>query len=73
MYRVHRSTAARQVARTRDALLAATRRALMARLHIGRREFESIMRLISSQLDVSVATFLDGEREAEDPPDGAGA
>jgi RNA polymerase sigma-70 factor (ECF subfamily) len=59
IYSVHRTTVARWLARTREGLLAQTRRSLMAQLRIERTEFESIMRLIESQLDASIARFLD--------------
>jgi len=56
---VHRTTVARWLARTRESLLAQTRTGLMEQLRIGRTEFESIMRLIESQLDASIARFLE--------------
>lgn len=59
IYGVHRTTVARWLARTRETLLSQTRRSLMAQLRIGRPEFESIMRLIESQLDASIARFLE--------------
>ena len=56
---VHRTTVARWLARIRDKLLTLTRGSLMAELRIERPEFESIMRLIESELDVSIARFLE--------------
>lgn len=53
IYGVHRATIARWLARARTDLLKRTRSALMRRLRIDRSGFESIMRLIESQLPVS--------------------
>ncbi len=58
LYGIHRSNAARRLARVRDKLLTLTRSELMTRLQINRTEFESIMGLIHSHLDVSVARLL---------------
>lgn len=58
VYGIHRATAARRIANAREALLAATRRLLAARLRIDRTELASIMRLIHSQLDVSFVRLL---------------
>jgi RNA polymerase sigma-70 factor (ECF subfamily) len=70
LYRVHRATAARWVGKARSDLLAGTRRELRARLRVGRSELESIMRLIQSQLDVSLSRVLaaEGEEEGSEPP-----
>lgn len=61
LYNVHRATVARWNAKLREKLLKATRRALEARLHTSSREFESIMRLIQSQFDVSIISHLHGD------------
>jgi RNA polymerase sigma-70 factor (ECF subfamily) len=58
MYRVHHGTAARWLAQARENLVAATRAALVRRLEISERELDSIMALIQSNLDVSVARAL---------------
>ncbi len=58
MYAVHRATAARWVASARDRLSARTRRRMMNRLGIGRSDLQSILRLIQSQIDVSVRRCL---------------
>ena len=58
LYHVHRATAARRVARVREVLLTATRKELMRRLSVSRGEFESIMALIQSNLDVSMHRVL---------------
>lgn len=55
---VHRATAARRVQKAREALLSDTRMRLMARLRLSRGELESIMRMIESQLHVSVGRLL---------------
>ncbi len=55
---VHRSNAARRVAKARDALLSGTRRLLHARLSIDRREFDQLMALVASRIDLSIERFL---------------
>lgn len=54
LYQVHRATAARWVASAREKLLGRTRRTFMMRARITSDECESIMRLVRSQLDVSL-------------------
>jgi len=61
MYRVHRATAARWVARAREQLVRDTRAAVSARLAVDRGEVDSILRLIGSRLDISIATSLGRE------------
>ena len=56
--RVHRSNAARRVAKARQELLSGTRRLLHARLSIDRREFDQLMGLVASRLDLSIERFL---------------
>jgi RNA polymerase sigma-70 factor (ECF subfamily) len=58
LYQVHRATAARWLAAARERLALETQRGMLARLRIERSEYESILRLIQSQLDVSVARIL---------------
>jgi RNA polymerase sigma-70 factor, ECF subfamily len=58
LYGIHRATAARRVAAARAALLQATRARLAARLRIDDGELGSIMRLIHSQLDISIVRVL---------------
>jgi RNA polymerase sigma-70 factor (ECF subfamily) len=53
LYSVHRATAARWLVKAREALLGHTRAELMRRIEIDRVEYDSIMRLIESQLPVS--------------------
>lgn len=63
VYGVHRATAARWVASARDHLSARTRRRMMDALDVDRADLQSIMRMIQSQLDVSVRRCL-----ADDQP-----
>jgi RNA polymerase sigma-70 factor (ECF subfamily) len=58
IYHVHRVTASRWEAKARTALLAGTRRRLMQRLKVSAAELESIMRIIQSQLDISLLRYL---------------
>lgn len=58
MYGAHRATVARWIAAARDKLLDETRRTLVARLRIGPSELDSLMGLVQSQLDLSIASFL---------------
>lgn len=57
---VHRATAARWLGRARDAILVGTRGALTERLGTSTEELESIMRLIASDLEVSIRRCLQG-------------
>lgn len=59
LFGVHRATAARWVASARTKLMADLRRNLMQKLHVDGTEFASIMRLIKSQLNVSLARYFD--------------
>ncbi len=65
LYHVHRATAARRVAKARDALLSHTRQSLMDRLSIGRDEFDSLMQLIASRIDLSINRVLGSQAENE--------
>ena len=58
VYRVHRITVVRWVERAREKLARETRKSLVARLGLKGGELESIMRLIRSQVDVSLRTYL---------------
>jgi RNA polymerase sigma-70 factor (ECF subfamily) len=58
LYQVHRATIVRWIAGARDTILSRTRAALMAQLHLPRAEYESVMRLIQSQLHVSLSQIL---------------
>jgi RNA polymerase sigma-70 factor, ECF subfamily len=58
LHDVHHATAARWLAGARAMLLSGTRDVLRARLDVSARELDSIMDLIESRLDVSVAGAL---------------
>jgi RNA polymerase sigma-70 factor (ECF subfamily) len=64
VYGVHRATAARRVEKAREALLLATRKSLMSTLQIDRAEFEGVMDLIRSRLDVSIHRVLGSKSES---------
>lgn len=64
VYGIHRATAARRIDRAREALLVATRKHLMSALEIDRAEFESVMALIQSKLDVSIHRVLGSKSES---------
>jgi RNA polymerase sigma-70 factor, ECF subfamily len=69
-FRVHRATAARWLAAARKHLLDETRRLLMERLGANPAEVESIVRMLDSQLHVSVQRFLEpagAPRRRKDP------
>lgn len=59
VYRVHRATVARWIVKARAAVFSYTRRALMAQMEITQGELLSVMRLVQSQMDVSIRAFLD--------------
>jgi RNA polymerase sigma-70 factor, ECF subfamily len=61
MYQVHASTVARWLARAKESIFEQTRLLLRQQLKLDSREFESLMTLVQSQLDVSVRTFLAGK------------
>lgn len=63
LYNVHRATAARRIARARDELFAGTRRRLMARLKLNRDELDSVMRMIESNVHVSLGRVLGAEHD----------
>lgn len=61
MYHVHRATAARWVQRARDAIAERTREALVARLGLNEGELDELLRLMLSQLDVSIRRYLEAQ------------
>ncbi len=61
LYQVHRITIVRWMEKARAALGKSTRVELSSRLQVERTELESILRLIDSQLDMSVRAFLQKE------------
>jgi RNA polymerase sigma-70 factor (ECF subfamily) len=58
VHSVHRATAARWLERIRERLASGTRRLLQERLRVSRDELASLVRLIDSQLDLSLSTLL---------------
>ena len=58
LYRVHRATVARWIAAIREGLFEATRARLMSRFGISDTEADSVLRLIDSQLDISIETLM---------------
>jgi len=58
LHGVHRATCARWLEAAREEILAATQRELIQRLALSRGELQSVFKLISSQLDVSLARVL---------------
>lgn len=61
IYHIHRATAARRIVRAREVLLVRTRDALLARLKLPQEEFDSLMELIRSRLDLSLHRLLKAE------------
>lgn len=61
LYQVNRATAARWVNSARTTVLEGVRDRLMAQLRISRRQVDSIVRLVRSQLDVSVREAATGK------------
>ncbi|WP_428261664.1 sigma-70 family RNA polymerase sigma factor [Haliangium sp.] len=66
IYRVHRVTAYRWLEKAREALVGHIQKLLEARLQVERREFDSILRLIRSQLHLSLVRHLGGAGEGGD-------
>jgi RNA polymerase sigma-70 factor (ECF subfamily) len=58
LHHVHRATAARWIESARDAVQTVTERELIQRLQLSRAELDSVIRLIRSQLDVSLPRLL---------------
>ncbi len=58
LYNVDRSTTKRWLSRAREDLWAQTRRSVMQQLDVSRDEFESIVRLVQSELDLSMPRLL---------------
>lgn len=58
LHRIHRATAARWVQAARAAVLAGTERDLVQRLRLSRSELASVIRLIQSQLDITIPILL---------------
>lgn len=64
IYRVHRVTAYRWLEKARGVLVSRTGELLRERLAVDAREYDSILRMIQSQLHLSLQRYL-GEREPE--------
>jgi RNA polymerase sigma-70 factor (ECF subfamily) len=62
IHRVHRATAARWVSAAREKLLSGARRELVKRLGIAEAEVQAVVRMIESQLDVSLGRLLAASR-----------
>lgn len=58
LYRVHRATAARWIAAIRESLFETTRARLAAQLAMTESEADSVLRLIDSQLDISITGVM---------------
>jgi len=58
LYRVHRATVARWIAAIREGLFEGTRTRLVTHLAISESEVDSVLRLIDSQLDISIETIM---------------
>lgn len=58
LHQVHRATAARWVAKARDNLATKTRAHLRTKLNLSDSQFKSVVRLIESQMDLSVERLL---------------
>jgi RNA polymerase sigma-70 factor (ECF subfamily) len=72
VYQVRRATAARWIAKAREQLATKTRAHLRKRLSISESQFQSIVRLIESQMDLSMERLLataDGDEKIEDQDD----
>lgn len=61
MYGVHRATVARWVSDAREAVFDATKKRMMKELQLGSASFASLMGKVSTQLDVTLSSFLDGD------------
>jgi RNA polymerase sigma-70 factor (ECF subfamily) len=62
LYRVHRSTAARLLVRARLLVLETTRARMMSRLDVPPQDLDSIMRMIRSQIEISLAGLRGGRK-----------
>ncbi len=58
LHRIHRATAARRIARVRTKIAERTREILNTRLDLSTGEFTSVVRLVQSQIDVSMRQIL---------------
>lgn len=58
LYRVHRATIARWIAGARESLFETTRVQLMSQLQITESDVDSVLRLIDSQLEISIEAMM---------------
>jgi RNA polymerase sigma-70 factor (ECF subfamily) len=58
LYKVHRATAARWIVKAHGELGAKVKAGLLARLGVDAAEYESILRLLESQIDLTLERFL---------------
>ncbi len=58
IYRVHRITVVRWIESAREEIAAQTRKSMIARLRVPKAEVESILRMIRSQVDLSLRKYL---------------
>ncbi|MCB9642472.1 MAG: sigma-70 family RNA polymerase sigma factor [Myxococcales bacterium] len=65
IYHIHRATAARRIARARETLLERTRLGLLTRLKLSNEDFDSLMEMIRSRLDLSLHRLLKNSQEDE--------
>lgn len=61
LYRVHRATVVRWLARARDDALSHTRESLRQRLDVAASELDTIMRAVKSGLDISLSSLLESK------------
>jgi RNA polymerase sigma-70 factor, ECF subfamily len=65
LYGVHPATMARWLAKARSTMLARVRKLMMQKLNVDMSEFSSLVRMVQSQLDITMRRFLktgDGEQ-----------
>jgi RNA polymerase sigma-70 factor, ECF subfamily len=62
LYGVHRATVARWIGRIRDEVYEGTRKDLVGRLKLDDSDFEALLRLAHSQIDVSLSAVLTSQR-----------
>jgi hypothetical protein len=67
-YDVHTNTIARWLGRARQTLEAKVKQGLAGRLALNEEQLASVLRLIRSQLDVTLGRLLDGQPEAAEAP-----
>jgi RNA polymerase sigma-70 factor (ECF subfamily) len=72
LYSVHRATAARWITKAHAALVEQIRKAMLARLHVDKDEYASILRLIESQIEISFERYLGSPRPADEVDDKVG-